>query len=310
MTYEHPLAYLLGVEGTALLRAFTGSARAATDAATDQATDADRDFVDARLAEIRRLLDDPSLADAAVQVERTDTVSGYTAWAPTYDTPDNAAFAIDEPIVTGILDTIPAGTALDAACGTGRYARLLTARGHRVIGVDSSTAMLAHARRAVPDATFLAGSLTALPLPDATADVITCALSLTHVPSLLPAMDEFARVLRPGGHLITADVHPDAVARGSIPPVRLPDGRPARVATHHHLVGDYLRAALTAGLQLRRCEEPITPLPTPLPEATTEPGPWDVWPWSLARMIPEATAASSARVPSMLIWHFQPPETP
>ncbi|WP_345498318.1 hypothetical protein [Nocardia callitridis] len=44
MIYEHPLAYLLGVEATALLRAFTG--------------EHDRDFVQARIAEIRRLLAD------------------------------------------------------------------------------------------------------------------------------------------------------------------------------------------------------------------------------------------------------------
>ncbi|MFC4911980.1 class I SAM-dependent methyltransferase [Actinomadura gamaensis] len=295
MIYEHPLAYLLGIEGTALLRAFTGHG--------------DRDFVEARLAEIRRLLDDPSLADAAVRVERADTVTGYGVWAPTYDDPDNAAFAIDEPVVTGILDALPPGDALDAACGTGRYARLLSARGHRVTGVDSSPAMLAEARRAVPDADFRTGSLDALPVPDASADVVTCALSLTHVPSPAPPLREFARVLRPGGHLIIADVHPDAVARGSVPTVRL-DGRPARVTTHHHLVGDYLRAALDAGLHLRRCEEPVPPPPPTVPDAADGPGPWDVWPWSLAAMIPEAALAASAGVPSMLIWHFQAPTAP
>jgi len=40
---QHPLAYVLGIEGVALLRAFAG--------------DYDRDFTDARLSEIRALLD-------------------------------------------------------------------------------------------------------------------------------------------------------------------------------------------------------------------------------------------------------------
>jgi hypothetical protein len=63
MTYEHPLAYVLGLEGIALMRAFTG--------------EYDREFVDARIAEIRRLLDDESLADRAVDVASVDTVEGY-----------------------------------------------------------------------------------------------------------------------------------------------------------------------------------------------------------------------------------------
>lgn len=60
--YENPLAYLLGLEGTALLRGFVG--------------ELNRDFVDARIVEIRRLLEDESLANAAVEVDRFDTVSG------------------------------------------------------------------------------------------------------------------------------------------------------------------------------------------------------------------------------------------
>jgi hypothetical protein len=47
--YQDPLAYLLGLEGIALLDAWAGGH--------------DREFVDTRLAEIRRLLDDEKLRD-------------------------------------------------------------------------------------------------------------------------------------------------------------------------------------------------------------------------------------------------------
>lgn len=125
VTYEHPLAYLLGIEGIALLRSFTGEGAS------------DREFVEARIAEIRRLLDDESLASAAVEVARVETVEGYRIWSDTYDAP-NAAFDFDEPLVKAIVDTLPVGVALDAACGTGRVAASLAARGHHVLGVDSS----------------------------------------------------------------------------------------------------------------------------------------------------------------------------
>jgi hypothetical protein len=54
--YQDPLAYLLGLEGIALLDAWAG--------------DHDREFTDARLAEIRRLLDDEKLRDRAVLADR------------------------------------------------------------------------------------------------------------------------------------------------------------------------------------------------------------------------------------------------
>jgi ubiquinone/menaquinone biosynthesis C-methylase UbiE len=74
------------------------------------------------------------------------------------------------------------GLALDAACGTGRFAEFLARRGHRVIGVDSSPDMLAHARRRVPDGEFHVAELDRLPLPDDSADVIVCALALSTCP--------------------------------------------------------------------------------------------------------------------------------
>lgn len=291
MSYEDPRAYLLGVEGIALLRAFTG--------------EWDRDFVEARIAEIRRVLDDEALADAAVEVDRVDTVAGYRLWSATYDRP-NSAFDIDEPVVSEIIDSLPVGTALDAACGTGRLAELLSKRGHQVIGVDGSPDMLARARTRVPKGEFLLGDLHRLPIGDAEVDLVVCALALTHVATLTPVIAEFARVLRPGGHLVISDIHPERVAMGSVPSVRDADGRPGRMSAHRHLIGDYLRAALPVGLRLRRCEEPLVPALQPDPaSAFGTVGPWDLWPWCLADMVPEATRAAGAGVPAMVIWHFQ-----
>jgi SAM-dependent methyltransferase len=62
--------------------------------------------------------------------------------------------------------------------------------------------MLARARTRVPQADFRPGDLQDLPLADDSADIIVCGLALNHVPALQPVMAEFARVLRPGGHLV------------------------------------------------------------------------------------------------------------
>jgi SAM-dependent methyltransferase len=90
--------------------------------------------------------------------------------------------------VRQILDRIPAGNALDAACGTGRHAGYLAALGHQVTGVDSSPDMLARARQRVPAARFLAGDLHQLPIRVEAVDLVVCALALTHVPALDPVM--------------------------------------------------------------------------------------------------------------------------
>jgi SAM-dependent methyltransferase len=251
------------------------------------------------------LLDNAELANAGVEVDQVGTVDGYRVWSRTYDDPGNAAFDLDTPVVKEIVDGLPAGVALDAACGTGRLSQDLADRGHRVIGVDSSPEMLALARDRVPNGEFRLGDLTRLPVPSGDVDLVVCGLALSHVPDLDAAIAEFARVLRPGGHLVITDMHPEALLRGSVPPVRDQDGRPGRLVVHRRLVGDYLRAALAVGFQLRRFEEPLPPSTTYSGPASDSLGPWDRWPWNLIPLVPEASKAAIADTPAMFICHLQ-----
>jgi SAM-dependent methyltransferase len=291
--YQRPLAYLLGLEGVALLRGYAG--------------DYDRAFVEARIAEVRRLLDDPTLAGEGVTAFRAGTTDGYRFWAATYDEPGNGIFEYEEPFVHEIIDALPAGVALDAACGTGRHSAYLAARGHDVIGVDGSPEMLARARTRVPQGDFRLGDLHALPVPDDHVDLITCALALTHVPDLAPVFAEFARVLRPGGHLVISDVHHELVALGSVPRLRSATGEPGLMPAHRHRAADYLHAALPQGLTVRGCDEPRHRIPDPgdAPAAKSDTGPWDQWPWSLHALAPAAQAAAWSGLPATIIWHFQ-----
>jgi SAM-dependent methyltransferase len=296
MIYQHPLAYLLGLEGLALLRAWAG--------------DFDEAFVHARLAEVRRLLEDPALAGhPGVDVERADSLTGYRDWSATYDEPRNTLFDADEPMMLDIIDALPVGDALDAACGTGRYVEHLVARGHDVAGVDSSPEMLDVARRRFPQADFRLGELHALPVPDRSVDLVVCALALSHVQDLRPVMAEFARVIRPGGNLVISDSHHELVFRGSVVKAVGPAGEPGLVKTYRHTPGAFLRAALPVGLSVLRCEEPMRErdddeVPAPMTDTQHAVQDWQQWPWSLLELIPEAVRASW-RIPGVIIWHFR-----
>jgi SAM-dependent methyltransferase len=208
------------------------------------------------------------------------------------------------------VDGLPRGTALDAACGTGRHAALLASLGHRVIGVDVSPDMLARARARVPDGDFREGDLHHLPLPDDHVDVVVCAFALTCVPDLAPVFAEFARVLRPGGHLVVSDVS-GLFADGIRAPLARAgsDGGQAFLPQRRFLASDYLSAAIPLGLQVRRCEEPRTRLPAIEPDSRPPAGeaPSDALPGvaTLDRWCPAAVAAAHRDVPVLVVWHFQ-----
>jgi SAM-dependent methyltransferase len=263
---------MVGVEGLALLRSLY------SDAAQARA---------ARLSEMRDLLADaPPTEHLGVELDLSD---GYARWAPTYDRPLRL-FGIEEPPLRRLLDALPAGEVLDAACGTGRWASYLAGRGHVVTGVDQSPAMLDLARAKLPDARFQQGELTRLPLADASVDAAVCALALVHVADLATAIGELARVVRPGGRVVISDVHPFLVMLGWQAQFPTDRGR-AYVRLHAHLPSDYATAALGAGLAVRSCTEPRLSA-----EAVATP---------TADLIPDANRAAYVGLPGVLIWEFE-----
>jgi ubiquinone/menaquinone biosynthesis C-methylase UbiE len=243
MTRRHTLAELvLGIEGLALLRGLI----AGTD---DEAA--------ARVGEIRRVVvdGDERLSTPIAHPERS-VRDGYAAWSATYDAPGNALIQLEEAVLLALLDKLPAGRALDAACGTGRVSALLAARGHDVVGVDASPEMLARAREKVPGATFLDGRLEALPVDGGGFDLAVCCLALDHCADLGPPIAELARAVRTGGSVILTDIHPAMVHLGGQAAYVDADGARAFVRAHPHLHGDYLSAFRAADLEIDELIEP------------------------------------------------------
>jgi demethylmenaquinone methyltransferase/2-methoxy-6-polyprenyl-1,4-benzoquinol methylase len=104
--------------------------------------------------------------------------------------------------------------ALDLASGTGDLAFAVAARGADVVGLDLTHRMLQLARKrsGTPAVQFIAGDMCELPLASASFDLATTGYGLRNVPDLNRAIEEIARVLKPGGRLLSLDFNRPANA--------------------------------------------------------------------------------------------------
>jgi SAM-dependent methyltransferase len=120
--------------------------------------------------------------------------------------------------VAFIAEQLPAGgRVLDLACGTGRIAIPLAAKGFDVAGLDISERALGVARAVAPELDLRRGDLRDLPWPDASFDAaINVWTAFGYYPTQVEdeqALSEVARVLRPGGVFLVDTVNPIGLAR-------------------------------------------------------------------------------------------------
>jgi len=137
-------------------------------------------------------------------------------------------YAFVAPLVRGLR-------VLDAACGEGYGSFLLARVAAQVTGIDISADAVSHARQRYPaeNLAFAEGSVTALPLPDASVDVVVSFETIEHLTPQREMLAEFRRVLKSTGILVISS------------PNRPVYNETGAVENHFH-VGELDRAELKA----------------------------------------------------------------
>jgi phosphatidylethanolamine/phosphatidyl-N-methylethanolamine N-methyltransferase len=140
------------------------------------------------------------------KLDKETITKAYARWAPVYDLVFGAVFERGRQAAIEAAERI-GGRILEVGVGTG-ISLPHYSRANRICGVDISEPMLVKARERVTelDLTNVEGlwvmDAEHLAFPDESFDVVVAQYVITTVPNPEATLDEFARVLKPGGEIV------------------------------------------------------------------------------------------------------------
>jgi len=191
----------------------------------------------------------------------------YDLWAPTYDDKSsNPLILIEEKLLAPFFQELDfrEKRVIDLGCGTGRYFdQYILSGAEEIVGVDISMSMLEKAKRRFAGAsvTLIEASVSQIPFHDAVFDLGISTLTTGYLADLHSAIAEMTRVLRPGGTLFLADLHPKHETLGWKRnfTVQSDDGSPRtyEIDSCTHSIAEYRRALENNNLEITSMAEPV-----------------------------------------------------
>ncbi|MCC8941723.1 methyltransferase domain-containing protein [Bradyrhizobium sp. Arg68] len=145
-------------------------------------------------------------AKRSMDFDRETVEQAYDRWAPIYDLVFGGVFSKGRQAAIQATNKI-GGRVLEVGVGTG-ISLPLYSQNVRIFGTDISAAMLEKAKKRVTEyglknvEGLAVMDAEKLEFPDNSFDVVMAQYVLSAVPNPEAALDEFARVVRPGGELI------------------------------------------------------------------------------------------------------------
>jgi ubiquinone/menaquinone biosynthesis C-methylase UbiE len=141
-------------------------------------------------------------------------IDHFDEWSSTYDRPlgQRLLFGpVHRRVCDALLEGGAPGSIVDIGCGTGQLLEVLRRRlpEAELIGIDPSRGMVGVARSrfaAAPRVRIEMAPARDLPLDTGSVEVVTTTLSFHHWDEQGASLREVARVLRPGGRLLLADI--------------------------------------------------------------------------------------------------------
>ena len=154
-------------------------------------------------------------------MDRDQVAEAYARWAPIYDIVFGPVFRQGRRAAVKAAESI-GGRILEVGVGTG-LSLADYGLGTRVVGIDISEPMLEKARKRVATQGLVhvealeVMDAEHLTVPDAAFDVVVAQYVVTAIPNPERALDEFARVVRPGGEIIlTTRIGAETGLRGTL----------------------------------------------------------------------------------------------
>jgi SAM-dependent methyltransferase len=125
-----------------------------------------------------------------------------------------------------VLGDIQGGWVLDVATGRGGFVELLAERldgYNQIVGVDITRRVTEGALNHVAgkNVHFVQMDARRLGFRDGSFDTVSVSASLHHLVDVAPVFAEMGRMLRPGGHLVVAEMHRDVTTEAQLTSVRI-----------------------------------------------------------------------------------------
>jgi SAM-dependent methyltransferase len=208
-----------------------------------------------------------------VSEDRRRALADYDQMADLYA--DDAAVepikvSYDRPTILAMAGDVRRKRVLDVGCASGGLSEGFVKLGARVVGIDLNPRLITLAReRLGSKAEFQVADIAApLPFESGSFDVVAASLVLHYLEDWGPPLQEFARILRPGGLLVLSTHHPTQDVMIATPPaayfetVLLTDtwrkgGQEFKVRFYHRPISAIVDALADAGFLIERIPEPV-----------------------------------------------------